>query len=176
MKKIFIVLILAISVPAKADELIPVENSPYNLCKPYGCMYYEWKFRSDPSLRYIASGYEDGIDYSIARVDKNGKLNILVKVNPIVKDKNGKYWWGYPWSTIDIPTQIQSGELYLYAYFEHKVERDGIISVPEWQKAIPVILLDGEYGKWNIEQKKYQFKLYPVPELVEKSRNANKSN
>jgi len=155
---------------AIAVELVPVEDSPFNLCKPDGCIYYEWKFKSDPTLRYIASGYEDGIDYSIGRVNKFGKLELLLRVNPVIKDNTGKYWWGYPWSTHDIPVQVKNGKIYLFAYFKHKILRDGNISVLEWQKIMPVLLLNGEYGKWNIKQSKYQYKLYSISELITKSK------
>lgn len=156
-------------------ELIPVEDSKFNLCKPYGCTYYEWYFESDPSLRYIGTGYEDGIDYSLERVGKDGKLKLLLKVNPIVKDENNKFWWGYPWSTKDIPVQEKDGKVYLYASFEHCIERDGNISVPEWQATMPALLLTGEYGKWNLAQEQYDYQLYSLRELVAKSKNANKS-
>ncbi|WGL18332.1 hypothetical protein PVT68_08560 [Microbulbifer bruguierae] len=174
MKNLTTITFLIICSLARA-ELIPVDDSKFNLCKPYGCTYHEWYFESDPSLRYIAVGYEDGIDYSLERVGKDGKLNLLLKVNPIVKDSNNKFWWGYPWSTKDILIQKTDGKIYLYASFEHCIERDGNIIVPEWQATMPALLLSGEYGKWNLAQEQYDYQLYSLSELAVKSNIANRS-
>ena len=173
MKYLATFLLLGICGLARA-ELIPVKDSKFNLCKPYGCIYHEWYFKSDPSLRYIASGYDDGIDYSLEKVDADGNLNLLLRVNPIVEDENGKFWWGYPWSTRDIPIQVKNGKVYVYASFEHCIERDGNISVPEWQAVIPALLLLGEYGKWNLHQEKYVYQLYSLSELADDAKRINK--
>ncbi|MCP4493062.1 MAG: hypothetical protein GY820_38055 [Gammaproteobacteria bacterium] len=175
MKKLIAILLFEISVSVNAAELIPVKDSPYNLCKPYGCMYYEWEFSTKSNLRYIAAGYEDGIDYEIAEIDENGKLQTLLHVNPVVKDLNGNYWWGYPWSTMDIPVEVKNGEIYFYAYFEHEIFRDGVLSAPKWQKRMPALLLHSNNDKKVAKMDVYKYKLYTIAELISMSKIANKA-
>ena len=48
-----------------------------NPCADSGCIYYEWNIPSMPDIRFIASGYEDGIDYAFYEVDECGDLVLL---------------------------------------------------------------------------------------------------
>ena len=149
-----------------ASNLVRVENSPNNRCRHYGCRYYEWKIRSHPDIRYVASGYEDGINYSLYRVTSTGEYELILRVNPIVVDEHGDHWWGYPWVTRDIAIANGYDDLRFMAAFTHEIKRDGEISIPEWQKLMPALLLRGEKGKWNVEQPRYEFVPVTIEELA----------
>ena len=56
-----------------------------------------------------------------------------------------------------IPVEVRDGKIFLYARIDHCLYRDANISVPEWQKTMPLLLLLGEYGHWNIEQENYDY-------------------
>ena len=96
------------SIPA--SNLVAVENSPNNRCGEWGCMYFEWKVRGLPGIRYVASGYEDGIDYSLYRVSDDLNYELVLRVNPVAEDPKGNHWWGYPWVTRDIAVEIVDGQ------------------------------------------------------------------
>jgi hypothetical protein len=73
--------------------------------------------------------YEDGIDYSLFRIDSDGSYNLIARVNPMVVDSAGKNWWGYPWSVTDIVLDKSKGTRRLLATFDHDIVTDGNISM-----------------------------------------------
>lgn len=176
MKGLIIVMLLLAPLPAMAGELIPVNNSPFK--DKQASIYYEWKFKSDPTLRYIADGYEDGIDYSLERLKPDGKLKLLLKITPVIADSRKQRWWGYPWDTSDIYLQVRKGVLYFYADFEHYVPR-GLPSTTDKPVTMPALLLKGETTQPG--QKEYalkllsplKFKWYSLPELIDKYKRVN---
>ena len=91
MRGLLLLILLTVSEVIYAGNLIPVESSPNNMCKPHGCTYYEWIVKGAENIRYVASEYKDGIDYSLYEVTDNGEYKLLLRVNPIVLDKNNKY-------------------------------------------------------------------------------------
>ena len=129
-------------------------------------MYFEWKIVGIPNVRYVASGYEDGIDYSLYEITEAGEYKLLLRVNPLVVDENGNNWWGYPWITTDIVLADLENGVEFFATFEHDIIRDEVISIPDWQKRLPIILFRGHKGDWNVEQSQYVFEPYSLEELL----------
>jgi len=128
-------------------------------------MYYEWKLTPFDDIRFIASGYEDGIDYGFYKVSELGEYELLLQVNPIIVDSDGHYWWGYPWAISDIARFESPCGLYISATFDHSIVRDGIHSIPEWQKRLPAVLFIAKDGEWVAEQKELNFKPAKLEEL-----------
>ena len=133
------------------SALEAVEDSPNDRSREYGGRYFEWRIPALPGIRYVASGYEDGIDYSLYRVTKEGGYELIVRVNPIVLDAEGRLGWGYPWVTTGLVLERTPEGIRFLATFDHQIVRDGVISVPEWQKSIPALLLRGDGGKSDSE-------------------------
>lgn len=126
-------------------------------------MYYEWQIPSLPNIRYIASGYEDGIDYAFYLRNDDGTDELLLHVNPIVVDENGMYWWGYPWITTGIVLEESGDSIEIRASFNHTIVREGVHSVPDWQKRLPVVLFEGKTGK--IPQPDLEYESFSLAEL-----------
>ena len=165
MRVLCTIVLLLVAGTASADSLTFVEDA-VNPCAEYGCMYYEWRVDGMPDIRYIVSGYEDGIDYSFYRMNDDGERKLLLRVNPIVVDETGKYWWGYPWATTGMVLTKTGGQVLLNATTNHDIIRDGNTLIPEWQRKLPALLLTGKKGKWNIEQKAFRYEAMSLEELV----------
>lgn len=170
MSRLLLLVLFAVSEMIYAGNLIPVESSPNNMCKPRGCTYYEWIVKGAENIRYVASEYKDGIDYSLYEVTDDGEYKLLLRVNPIVLDRDGKYWRGYPSSTKDIDITVSNGKALFLASFDHDIVRDDNIEIPEWQSRLPALLLIGNRGDWNVAQKRYTYKKSTIEELVAKAR------
>jgi len=162
--------LLFLSQAVLAAELIRVENSPNNGCGESGCMYDEWKLKSDESVRFVISGYEDGSDCRFYKVNEAGKYSAILDVSPIIVDSKGVYWWGYAWDILDIPIEYNDGKVYVLATFEHDQIRDGNFNPPTWQKRFPVVKFYGEKSRWNFEQPKYEYKLMALEALAESAK------
>jgi len=134
----YLITLLCLLLPSVSTsaELISVDDSGFCKSQKYN-ICYEWKFKSNPSLRYIAAGFEDGINYSVGKISPDGKMELLFNVNPIIVDHEGNRWWGYPWDTHDLSIDIRNNTIYLYADFEHQIKRDGEISMIKKQTFIP---------------------------------------
>jgi len=103
---------------------------------------HEWTLVADPSVRLIAHGYEDGVDYGFFRLEK-GHYTYLVRIYPVLQDAAhaGMYFWGYAWDIQDIA--LGDDGKALMATFDHSIVDDGEISSPAWQKRVPAVLFTG---------------------------------
>ncbi len=130
-------------------------NSYFKLIKripKYVCdADYLWfaNLDDDPIPEMItAYGFEDGIDYSIYKQNLvTGKDSLLLRFNPVLLDSTNKlkpFYWGYPWDIADIVLTHKYNQTLIRCSFNHEIERDGVISIPNWQNKLPVILF---YGK-----------------------------
>jgi hypothetical protein len=164
MKLSRLIVLLLLSGPVLAEPFILVEDAK-NPCADFGCMYYEWRIPSLPDVRYIASGYEDGIDYAFYRVSDDGSHDLLLHVNPIIVDSDGKYWWGYPWITTGLVLEDSGDSIYVRGTFDHSIVREGVHSIPEWQKTLPVVLFEGNQG--IAKQPEYVYYSCTIAELIE---------
>lgn len=96
---------------------------------------------NDPELEIIdASGYEDGIDYTVQNINLNtGELETVLYFNPIIETETKNYW-GYPWDWTKL--KIKSDKR-IKVSLQHEIERDREISFPRNQKILPAIYFDG---------------------------------
>jgi hypothetical protein len=170
MKNIIASFLLFLSQSVLAAELVRIENSPNNSCSEFGCMYDEWKLKSDENIRFVISGYEDGSDCRFYKVNEAGEYSVILDVSPIIIDSKGKHWWGYAWDILDIPIEYKDGKVYVLATFEHDQIRDGNFNPPSWQQRFPVVKLHGKKTQWNFEQPKYQYKLVSLDSLAESAK------
>lgn len=170
MKSIIALFLLLLSHFVVAGELIRVKNPSNNGCGESGCMYDEWKFKNDGSIRFIISGYEDGSDSRFYKVSRDGEYSIILDVSPIIIDSDSKYWWGYAWDVLDIPVEYKDGKVFVQATFEHNQIRDGNFNPPKWQKRFPVVKFHGAKTRWNFEQPKYDYKLVSLDALAESAK------
>jgi hypothetical protein len=129
-------------------------------------MYAEWYLESDPRIRLIISGYEDGSDSGFYKVDGDGDYRTILHFIPIIEDKNGDNWWGYAWDIQDLPVKISNHQIYVQATFVHDQMRDGSYRPPEWQKDFPVVRFIGERTRWNSKQPSYDFEWMALEELA----------
>jgi len=150
---------------ASAQSLVPIPDAE-NPCLEYGCRYYEWRIEGIANVRYVASGYDDGIDYSLYRVAESGDYELLLRINPVAVDDNGAYFWGYAWVTTDIVLDDTGTKPKFLATFEHDIVREGVISVPDWQKELPAILFKGQRGNSSVELGQFEFKVFDIEELL----------
>lgn len=107
---------------------------------------YSWfvNIDNDPEPEiFLASGYEDGIDYAFYDQDlKTGKNNLLFYFNPVIIENN-KHYWGYPWDISDIIIKSDSSKIYIKSSVDNDMERDGNITIPDTTKKIPAIFFYG---------------------------------
>jgi hypothetical protein len=130
-------------------------NSKFEIVKrvpKYICDFdYTWFVNLDadrvPEI-ICAWGFSDGIDYSI--IDQNlttGKDSLLLRFHPILIDRSKSidiYYWGYPWEIRDMFVEWYQDTTILWCSFDHYIERDGEIDIPEWQKFLPAIVFIGD--------------------------------
>ena len=129
---------------------------------------YEWKLTSDPSIRLVAYGYEDGVEYSFYKL-KDGAYKHLVRVHPVLKDEAHRdtYFWGYAWDIEDI-VLAPNGKAFM-ATFEHSLIDDGEVYSPTWQKQVPAILFTGRTTQAGAKVPLLQFEPSSLKSLVSRS-------
>lgn len=110
----------------------------------------------DPEPEIVsASGFEDGIDYSI--YDQNlvkGTDVLLFRFNPVLIDTSNtqkEYYWGYPWDVTNIMVKAEGGSVRIRCSLNHDIERYGAIDIPTWQKKLPAIFFVGKTTQPDIE-------------------------
>ena len=144
--KLFALLALLIALPVSAENLRPVaKQNGFCALADESAICYEWQVLIDPSIRFVAEGYEDGIDYGFYRLDKTNKYTHIVSVYPVIRDPSRKdaLFWGYPWDIYDIELASVKKPLALLFSIDHALADDGEISIPKWQKHVPAVLFIG---------------------------------
>jgi hypothetical protein len=133
---------------------------------------YEWALTSDPSIRFIAWGDEDGIEYTFHRKSKSGEYQYLVRIQPVLQDstRSESLYWGYPWDIQDIAVAPNGAVL---ATFKHDLTDDGEVYSQPWQKRIPAVLFIGHTTQPDIKVPKLRFRAITLPSL--QSEGANNS-
>jgi hypothetical protein len=144
------------------------ESDRYCFGKASYC--YEWALTTDPTIRFIAWGDEDGIEYTFHRKDKSGQYQYLVRIYPVLKDssKGESLYWGYPWDIEDIALDPSGAML---ATFEHDLVDDGEASSQPWQKRIPAVLFLGHTTQPDIAVPKLRFGKASLPSLQKQGAN-----
>lgn len=126
---------------------------------------YEWTLASDPDVRVIAYGYEDGVEYAFYRLE-HGVYRHLVRIHPVLQDpaRRDTYFWGYPWDIRDIA--IAPDKRSAMATFKHSLIDDGEVYSPSWQRRIPAVLFIGKTTQPDIKVPVLQFKPVALDTLV----------
>lgn len=110
--------------------------------------YYVWAVDLDDRLGdeyVVASGYADGIDYSIYRNFKNEK-SLVFRFSPVLIDSSNKaepFYWGYPWDIANIVTKKEGARTRILCSFDHGISRAEEIDTPKWQLRMPAIFFTG---------------------------------
>ena len=115
--------------------------------------YYRFvNIDSDPEPElFSASGYPEGIDYCFIDLDlKKGTEDTLFYFNPVIIE-NGEMYWGYPWDITDIIIRNEKNRIELSTSIDHKIERDGEITIPKNQTIFPAIFFQGHSTQPNVQ-------------------------
>lgn len=144
MKSIVLAVLFAwASSAAAAANLVAIKHPVF--CRRAD-ICYEWMAAKNKTLRFVASGSEQGIAYALYRVDRGGRHRLLMQVHPVIVDtRDGRQYWGYPWDIDDMDFEVdKAGRAFVYASFEHlDIESDAEIEIPKWQKRFPVLRFTG---------------------------------
>ena len=170
MKNIIAIFILLLSQPVFSEELVRVKHPPDYGCRPWGCVYGEWKLKSDENIRFVISGYEDGSDSRFYRINKAGTRSAILDVLPILIDSEGNYWWAYAWDVLDIPIEYKDGKVFVQATFEHDEFWGENSDPPEWQQRIPVVKFYGKKKEWSANKPKYNYESLSLEALAESAK------
>lgn len=137
--------LLLLAGPAGAANMTPVAaaDGHCHYAEAWGASCHEWRFAHDPSLRFIADGYEDGMEYWFATRRDDGTYAYLVRVFPVLRDPSrpGSLYWGYGWDIHDIV--LPGGGNRMLATFDHAIVDDGEVDSPDWQQRVPAVLFEG---------------------------------
>lgn len=138
--------ILASALPAYAAEMVPIPRDDA-YCGKSDAYCFEWKLVRDPSVRFVATGYEDGGGYYFYRRSTTGVYRLLFAVYPALLDAEypDQIFWGYAWDIKDIVLEGTGKSLVVQATFNHHHadEDDANWSPPKWQRSIPYVLFKG---------------------------------
>jgi hypothetical protein len=106
---------------------------------------HEWMLSSSPSIRFVAYGYEDGVEYSFYNLLPDDSYEHILRVHPVIRDssRNNAFFWGYPWDIQDIALPSSKSRKSILATFDHSIIDDGEVYSPAWQKRIPAVLFIG---------------------------------
>ncbi len=123
---------------------------------------------NDPEPEVIdATGFEDGIDYTIKNLNlKSGELEVVLYFNPVIESEDQNYW-GYPWDwrrlKINNDGQIKTS-------LNHKIVRDGNVKIPKNQKIMPIIYFEGIPTQESYVEEIYDIDWKKLKEIEIKSR------
>jgi hypothetical protein len=169
MKKLAILFLAFYSASSFAAGMIAVPKSS-RYCYGKASYCYEWALTTDPNIRFIAWGDEDGIEYTFHRKNKSGQYQYLVRVYPVLRDssKSKDLYWGYPWDIDDIALDPSGA---LLATFEHNLVDDGEASSQSWQKRIPAVLFHGHTTQPDLNVPHLRFEKASVRSLQRQGAN-----
>lgn len=157
----------ALCTPAIAAPraMTPVPANSGFCADPGDGMCYEWKLEADPSLRVIAYGFEDGIDYSFYRRDRKGGYRRIVDFHPAMQDptRPGQLFWGYAWDVHDI-VLAPDGKSF-QATFDHAIVIDGNVDPMPGQKRTPAVLFVGRATQPDMKVKALRFQANTIDAL-----------
>jgi len=146
-----VVVLLVAASAASAAEMAAVPQDA-GFCAHMDGICYEWQLTSDPAVRLVAHGYEDGVEYSFYKKVRRSYRH-LVRIYPALRDDayNNTLFWGYPWDIQDIAVVPDAKGKAFLATFDHSIVDDGEVYSPAWQKRIPVVLFVGRTTQPNMK-------------------------
>jgi len=152
---------------------IPKEES---YCGKSDAYCYEWQFDGDPSLRFVATGYEDGGGFYFCRRGKSGDYKLLFAVYPAMVDSQypGKLFWGYAWDINDVVRSSKGNSFQLRAAFGAQ-STDDDAWIPHMQRAVPYVLFSGSATQPDmVVRQKLRFESLSL-EAIQRRAMANQS-
>ena len=165
-KVVALLLGLIVSSPTWAEEMIKVAERD-SICGTVEGYCYEWQVARDESLRFVASGHEDGGDWSFFRRSAEGRYTHLFSVYPAMQDAHrpGLLFWGYAWDITDIALATGSGPLRLLVNFDHDYQYDGNWEPDAWQRSVPYVLFVGNATQPNMQVEAQTFRPMSIDEV-----------
>jgi hypothetical protein len=144
MRTIYCVFLLLLAQPVSAAGMTAVQAKT-GFCSESDGICYEWFFSSNNSIRFIAHGDEDGIEYGFYTLLPDSRYEHIIRIYPVIRDasRENNFFWGYPWDIKDIVTSSNKNGKNVLATFVHSVTDDGVVESPAWQKRVPVVLFNG---------------------------------
>jgi len=145
-----LVLLVAASTASAAEMVAIPEGAGF--CARMDGICYEWQLTSDPAIRLVAHGYEDGVEYSFYKKVRRSHRH-LVRIHPALRDEahSSTLFWGYPWDIQDLAVVPGAKGKAVFASFDHSIVDDGEVYSPAWQKRIPVVLFVGRTTQPNMK-------------------------
>ncbi len=130
---------------------------------------YEWQLVSDPTIRFMAWGDEDGIDYSFYRRSASNQYKRLLRVLPVLQDSNrpGGLFWAYPWDMTDIALDHAGN---LQATFAHDLQDDSDVDSPAGQTRLPAVLFIGHTTQPDVSVKHPEFHPFKLKKLQKSAK------
>ena len=168
LKNYLAILLATLSFSASAEGMTPVpESERYCLNRTTYC--YEWQLVSNPAIRLVAWGDEDGIDYSFFRRSTTKQYERLVRVLPVLQDSSrpGGLFWAYPWDMKDIAVD-KAGNL--QATFAHDLIDDSDVDSPANQTRLPAVLFLGRTTQPDVSVKHPKFRSFKLKTLLESAK------
>ena len=168
MRKFLGILLASLSFSATAENMTSVpESQSYCFNRTTYC--YEWQLASDPGIRVVAWGDEDGIDYSFFRRSVTGKYERLFRVLPVLQDssRSGGLFWAYPWDMTDIAVEKKGT---LQATFDHDLVDDSDVDSPSDQTRLPAVLFIGRTTQPDVKVKHPRFQPHTLKALLHSAK------
>jgi hypothetical protein len=111
----------------------------------YNYRWFQKLGRDAVPVMISAFGYSDGIDYQVTRLDlETGNMTNLFYFKPVLIEKDGRQFHGYPWDITFLRTSVRDGEILLLAgdkpYEDAAEDND---NVDNQQQCIPVLYFEG---------------------------------
>jgi hypothetical protein len=143
-----------------SGEVIRHENIYHS---DYDYRWFQKLGRDTVPVIISAFGYSDGINYKVKRLNlKTGSMTDLFYFKPVLIEKDGHQFHGYPWDVTSLRTLVRNGEVFLLAgYKPHRYEEEDNDNDGNQQQCIPVLYFEGtstqrelaaipepEHGQW----------------------------
>ncbi|MBB5204984.1 hypothetical protein HNQ51_002303 [Inhella inkyongensis] len=137
-------MLFAVASPLAAAANMVAVPKEEAICRNTDAYCYEWKFAVDPSLRFVATGYEDGGGFYFCRRRPNGDYGLLFAVYPAMLDSKhpGVRFWGYAWDIEDIVLSGGGKAIQFQMAIGGKPEEEGSW-IPPMQRSVPYVLFRG---------------------------------
>jgi hypothetical protein len=168
-------LLLAFSTVATAVNMVAVPKEEA-YCHGSDAYCYEWKFVEDPTLRFVATGYDDGGGFYFCRRGLKGDYSLLFAAYPAMEDSKypGLKFWGYAWDIKDIVLSSKGKVLQLQVAFENRSDGEDRW-IPPMQRFVPYVLFRGVATQPDIKvEEKLRFTRLPI-EAIQRRAMANQT-
>lgn len=171
MRALLLLALSALATSANAGGMSPVAKEK-GYCFHYDGTCREWVLDTPDNVRFIAQGYQTGIDYSFYSRDASGRYQHLLRIRPVLQDdsKNGSFFWGYSEDITDLAPSSSKKTLKVMAAFDDSLKDVGEVYSPRWQKQVPAVLFVGQTTHPDKTVPKLRFKAVDLDSLREQAK------